>query len=109
MTRSSWSFRGSVLLVVHVSSRRKQFSRTEFCSREIVRDVAVKQLRGEGRSVGAITPKGKAMGLHMSNEFIEGREAFERGDAFDNPYNFFDDYEKHYAWAIGYQAARNDG
>ena len=45
-------------------------------------------------------PKGRAMALHLTKEYKEGLLAPKRTD---NPYNFFDEYEKHYAWDIGNQ------
>lgn len=40
------------------------------------------------------------MALHLTPEYKEGLLSPKRDD---NPYNFFDDYEKHYAWDIGNQ------
>ncbi len=62
--------------------------------------------------MGIIVPKGAAMALHLSPEYREGQLAAMR-DALNpqrpsahNPYDFYDGYTKHYAWDIGFQAAR---
>ncbi len=47
--------------------------------------------------------KGKACALHLTPEYDEGKLALPRSQ---NPYDFFDEYEKHYAWDIGNQAQR---
>lgn len=47
-----------------------------------------------------LLPKGKACALHLTIEYVEGRNAEPRSQ---NPYDFFDDFEKHYAWDIGNQ------
>ena len=50
-----------------------------------------------------LVPKGRAMSLHLTKEYQEGKMSckFET-----NPYDFFNEYEKHYAWDIGRQNAR---
>lgn len=40
------------------------------------------------------------MALHLTKEYREGQVAKPRSN---NPYDFFDEYEKHYAWDIGNQ------
>ena len=40
------------------------------------------------------------MALHLTEEYREGQVA---GSRTQNPYDFFDEYEKHYAWDIGRQ------
>ncbi len=47
-----------------------------------------------------LVPKGKACALHLTKEYEEGLLATKRAD---NPYSFFDEYEKHYAFDIGNQ------
>ena len=44
--------------------------------------------------------KGRACALHLTPEYEEGRLEPPRST---NPYDFFDEYEKHYAWDIGNQ------
>lgn len=44
--------------------------------------------------------KGRACALHLTEEYKEGQRALPRSN---NPYDFFDNYEKHYAWDIGNQ------
>ena len=51
-------------------------------------------------------PKGRACGLHLTDEYFQGQTAGQVGDEYTNPYDFFDEYEKHYAWDIGYQNGR---
>ena len=48
--------------------------------------------------------KGAACALHLTPEYDEGRQAAPRSQ---NPYDFFDEYEKHYAWDIGNQKVRH--
>lgn len=43
--------------------------------------------------------KGRACALHLTKEYVEGFQA----KTDKNPYDFFDQYEEHYAWCIGYQ------
>jgi len=44
------------------------------------------------------------MALHLTPEFDEGMEARAEGKLNrDNPYDFWDEYEKCYAWDIGWQ------
>lgn len=58
-----------------------------------------------GRS--ALIPKGQAMALHLSTEYVEGREAFFRGDTNScNPYCYWNEYMAHYALEIGWQSAK---
>lgn len=45
-------------------------------------------------------PKGRACGLNGTYEYIEGKNS-KIGD--ENPYDFWDEYEKNYAWCIGSQ------
>jgi len=47
-----------------------------------------------------LIPKGRAMALNLTPEYDEGT-ASNKNDK--NPYDFFDEYEKHYAWDIGSQ------
>jgi len=47
-----------------------------------------------------LMPKGSACALHLTNEFKEGQQAEPRTI---NPYDFFDEYTKHYAFDIGNQ------
>jgi hypothetical protein len=64
--------------------------------------------------MGISVPKGAAMALHLSQEFREGEHAAIRGFLNPdqpqprNPYDFFDGYTKHYAWDIGFQAAKRE-
>ena len=44
--------------------------------------------------------KGRACALNLTKEFEEGKVSLPRSL---NPYDFFDEYEKHYAWDIGNQ------
>jgi len=44
-------------------------------------------------------PKGRAMAVHLMEEFNEGKNCPPRSE---NPYDFFDQYEQHYAWHIGH-------
>ena len=44
--------------------------------------------------------KGRACALHLTKEYEEGKNT-EPGSI--NPYDFFDEYEKHYAFCIGQQ------
>ena len=44
--------------------------------------------------------KGSACALHLTPEYVEGRASLSRSE---NPYNFWDEYTKHYAWDIGNQ------
>ena len=44
--------------------------------------------------------KGRACALHLTPEYEEGKNAIYRSP---NPYDFWDEYEKHYAWDIGNQ------
>lgn len=52
-----------------------------------------------------VIPKGRACALHLAPEFTEGTEASKRDN---NPYDFWDEYEKHYAWDIGNQKLKGD-
>ncbi len=52
-----------------------------------------------------IMPKGSACALHLTEEYNEGRRACSRSN---NPYDFFDEYVKHYAWDIGNQRSNNE-
>jgi len=45
-------------------------------------------------------PKGQACALHYTVEYVEGRQATKRSK---NPYDFWNEYTKHYAWDIGNQ------
>ncbi len=42
------------------------------------------------------------MALHLTPEYLEGKNSESR----ENPYDFWDEYEKHYAFDIGRQAQR---
>jgi len=44
--------------------------------------------------------KGRACALHLTPEYKAGQLALPRAT---NPFDFFDEYEKHYAWDIGNQ------
>ena len=45
-------------------------------------------------------PKGRACRLDLTPEYEDGKNS----NCNDkNPYDFFDEYEKHYAWDIGSQ------
>ena len=46
-----------------------------------------------------LIPKGRAMALHLTPEYEEGVNS----DSDVNPYDYFDNYEKCYAWCIGHQ------
>jgi hypothetical protein len=53
--------------------------------------------------------KGRAMALHLTPEYEEGKRSWHPdngGGICTNPYDFWDEYEKHYAWDIGRQAQR---
>lgn len=50
--------------------------------------------------VWPLIPKGRAMALHLTPEFRDGKVS---STDDKNPYDFFDEYEKHYAWDIGSQ------
>lgn len=53
-------------------------------------------------------PKGAAMALHLTPEYEDGNQAYRDGKKNnENPFDFFDDYAKCYAWDIGWQNARN--
>ena len=47
-----------------------------------------------------LIPKGSAQSLHLTKEYKEGQKAESRSE---NPYEFYDQYNKHYAWDIGNQ------
>ncbi len=47
-----------------------------------------------------LIPKGSAQSLHLTKEYKEGKKAEPRSE---NPYDFYDQYNKHYAWDIGNQ------
>ena len=47
-----------------------------------------------------VMPKGAACALHLTPEYEEGKDAEPRSV---NPYDFWDEYEKHYAFDIGNQ------
>jgi hypothetical protein len=47
--------------------------------------------------------KGRACALHLTREYGEGYWYAILGGPMDNPYDFFDKYEEHYAWTIGWQ------
>lgn len=53
-----------------------------------------------------ICPKGKAVALHLTLEFAKGKSMALIGLPHDNPYDFFDEYEKNYAWSIGWQKGK---
>ena len=53
-------------------------------------------------------PKGRACGLNLSPEYKDGCLAGFMGDPYKNPYDYFNQYEQHYAWDIGYQKGRSD-
>lgn len=57
-----------------------------------------------------ICPKGKAVALHLTDEYQEGYFASYLGCPYstENPYDFFDEYEKNYAWCIGYQKGKHN-
>jgi hypothetical protein len=46
-----------------------------------------------------LIPKGKAMALHLTEEYTEGINA----STDINPYDFFDEPMKHTAWCYGSQ------
>ena len=46
-----------------------------------------------------LMPKGRACRVDLMNEYQEGQNSVTN----DNPYDFWDDYEKHYAWDVGRQ------
>ena len=51
-------------------------------------------------------PKGRACGLNLSPEYAEGQLAGQIGAPYKNPYDYWDEYTKHYAWDIGYQEGK---
>jgi hypothetical protein len=52
-------------------------------------------------------PKGRACGLNLSPEYQEGYKARVEGVLNSaNPYDFFDEYEKSYAWDMGWQEGK---
>jgi len=51
-----------------------------------------------------LVPKGRAMGLQMTDEWTAGFRAGSLKYKYENPFDFFDEYEKHYAFCIGFQA-----
>lgn len=51
-----------------------------------------------------VIPKGRAMALHLSEEYREGKLA----NTDINPYDFWDEYEKSYAWDMGWQWRKNN-
>ena len=62
--------------------------------------------------MGIIVPKGAAVALHLSPEYRQGLLAgvesfFDPQRRPKVPYDFFDAYSRHYAWEIGFQAARS--
>lgn len=52
-----------------------------------------------------IIPKGDAMALHESEEYSEGIASAKLNNNI-NPYDYFDEYLKHYAWCIGNQVGK---
>ena len=50
----------------------------------------------------ALVCKGSAMALHLTSEYEEGKAA----KTNINPYDFWDEYTKHYAWDIGRQTGK---
>lgn len=48
-------------------------------------------------------PKGKAMALHLTEEYNEGKTSL----SDINPYDYWNEYTKHYAWCIGKQNQKN--
>lgn len=57
-----------------------------------------------------MVPKGRAMALHLSPEYQEGVKAHSDGlPNSKNPYDFWQQYDEHYAWDIGWQHDKNDG
>lgn len=47
-----------------------------------------------------LLPKGRACAVHLTEEYKQGQLAAPRSQ---NPYDFFDQYEEHYAWDVGNQ------
>ena len=47
------------------------------------------------------------MALHLTQEFRDGCLVGALGNPDKNPYNYFDEYEKFYAWDIGHQKGKN--
>lgn len=53
-------------------------------------------------------PKGEACRLDLTTEYDEGYRAAKDGCPNDNPYDYFDQYTKCYAWIIGWYKGNND-
>jgi len=54
----------------------------------------------------ALIPKGAAMALHLTKEFNDGVLDAQAQIKNRNPFDFFDEYEKYYAYDIGYQIGK---
>jgi hypothetical protein len=52
--------------------------------------------------------KGRACALHLTREYADGNIAGFTGEPYANPYNFWNEYEEHYSWDIGYQKGKSD-
>jgi len=52
--------------------------------------------------------KGRACALHLTDAYMEGYEAGLVNASYKIPYDFYDQYEEHYAWDIGYQKGKKD-
>lgn len=64
--------------------------------------------KSKGYMYSCVMPKGDACALHLTPEYRHGRVAGMNSWSYTNPYDFFDDYEKHYAWDIGYQKGKKE-
>jgi hypothetical protein len=56
-----------------------------------------------------LCPKGDAMALHLTPEYEEGKRSWRveyGGPGNSNPYDFWDEYTKYYAWDIGRQEGK---
>lgn len=52
-------------------------------------------------------PKGRACRLDLTAHYRLGRAHATLGKDYNNVWDFFNAYEKHYAYDIGYQAGKN--
>jgi hypothetical protein len=52
-------------------------------------------------------PKGRACGLNETSEYRDGVLAGFMLKPYVNPYDYWAEYEKHYAWDIGYQKGKS--
>jgi len=48
-------------------------------------------------------PKGRAMALHLTKEFQDAMIS----ESDQNPYDFWNQYEQHYAWDMGKQKRKS--